>query len=37
MGESADDVDPETISFDDFWKLMEQVENNLAKDDPHNL
>ena len=37
MGDSAHDVDPETITFDDFLKMMEQVENNLAKDDPHNL
>ena len=29
--------DPDLISFDDFLKMMEQVENNLAKDDPHNL
>ena len=31
------EYDPELISFDDFLKMMEQVENNLAKDDPHNL
>ena len=29
--------DPELISFNDFLRMMEQVENNLAKDDPHNL
>ena len=27
----------EYINFDDFLKMMEQVENKLAKDDPHNL
>ena len=31
------EADPEIITFDDFLKMMEQVENNLAKDDPHNL
>jgi len=25
------------LSFDDFIQMMEQVENRLAKDDPHNL
>lgn len=29
--------DPELITFDDFIKLMEQVENKLARDDPNNL
>ena len=31
------DVDSENILFDEFIKLMEQVENKLAKDDPNNL
>ena len=25
------------ITFDDFIKLMEQVESKLARDDPNNL
>ena len=29
--------DPELITFDDFIRLMEQVENKLARDDPNNL
>lgn len=37
MGDSAQNFDPEMISFEDFLRMMEQVENNLAKDDPHNL
>jgi|TARA_B110000285_G_scaffold228385_1_gene291291 Fe-S-cluster formation regulator IscX/YfhJ len=35
--EGAPETDPETITFEDFLRMMEQVENNLAKDDPHNL
>ena len=34
---SGIDEDSENISFDEFIKLMEQVENKLAKDDPNNL
>lgn len=29
--------DPELITFEDFIRLMEQVENKLARDDPNNL
>ena len=25
------------ITFEDFIQMMEQVENRLARDDPHNL
>lgn len=31
------DMSSENISFEEFIKLMEQVENKLAKDDPNNL
>ena len=31
------DESNENISFDEFIKLMEQVENKLARDDPNNL
>ena len=34
---SGIDENSENISFDEFIKLMEQVENKLAKDDPNNL
>lgn len=34
---SGIDEASENISFDEFIKLMEQVENKLAKDDPNNL
>ena len=34
MNEEGQDF--ERINFDDFLKMMEQVEQNLAKDDPHN-
>ena len=30
-------IDEESITFNDFIKLMEQVENKLARDDPNNL
>ena len=29
--------DEDRISFEDFINMMQQVENKLAKDDPHNL
>ena len=31
------DEQNDNISFEEFIKLMEQVENKLAKDDPNNL
>lgn len=27
----------EFINFDEFIKMMQQIENRMAKDDPHNL
>lgn len=35
--EQEEPLDEESIKFDDFIKLMQQVENKLARDDPHNL
>ena len=35
--EGVDSSNLEYINFDDFLRMMEQVENKLAKDDPHNL
>lgn len=29
--------DEDRISFEDFINMMQQVENKLARDDPHNL
>ena len=37
MGDASGTGDLEFINFDDFLKMMESVENKLAKEDPHNL
>ena len=31
------EIEEEIITFNDFIKLMEQVENKLARDDPNNI
>ena len=36
--EMVQEVDQDDkITFEDFIQMMEQVENRLARDDPHNL